>query len=160
MLCLAIGDSLGNSCESQVPTVRHARHGEITTYILNRKVGDARGYPSDDTQLAFWTLEQLIENGRIVPEELLGAFATRRVFGMGGTVREAKRRYLEGADWTECGVASAANGALMRIAPLFYHAVMGRPHRLMPDTILATAVTHNDSMAIASSAAAVQVLRQ
>ncbi len=47
MLCLAIGDSLGNPSESQLPAVRYNRNGEITDYILNRKAGDARGYPSE-----------------------------------------------------------------------------------------------------------------
>lgn len=158
MLCLAIGDALGNTSESQLPAVRHARYGEITGYLLHSKLGDARGYPSDDTQMAFWTLEHLIEHGRVMPEELARTFATRRIFGIGHSVREFVRRYEGGCDWAECGVPSAGNGALMRIAPLVFHAVMGRPGRLAPDTILATAVTHNDSMAIASSVAAVNVL--
>jgi ADP-ribosylglycohydrolase len=160
MLRLAIGDSLGNSTESQLPGERHARHGEIAGYLPHPKLGDARGYPSDDTQMAFWTLEHLIEHGRLMPMELARTFATRRISGIGHSVKEFVRRYKGGFDWAECGVPSAGNGALMRIAPLVYEAVMGRSHRLAADTILATAITHNDSMAIASSVAAVNVLVQ
>jgi ADP-ribosylglycohydrolase len=158
MLCLAIGDSLGNPSESQLPAVRYNRNGEITNYILNREAGDARGYPSDDTQMAFWTLEHLIEYDRIAPGELLNAFSSRNIFGIGATVRKVIERHHVGIDWAECGVASAGNGALMRIAPLLYHALVGRSHLLVPETILATALTHNDSMAVASSIAAVQML--
>ncbi len=160
MLCLAIGDSLGNTTESCLPAERRADYGEITTYTLNDHAGDARGYPSDDTQLAFWTLEHLIGHGRIVPDELLRTFASREIFGIGRTVRDALTRFRRGLDWTECGRPSSGNGALMRIAPLLYHALRGSSGRLVPDTILATAITHNDSMAIASSVAAVQMLVQ
>ena len=158
MLCLAIGDSLGNPTESQLPAKRRAKHGELTGYIPHPKLGDARGYPSDDTQMAFWTLEHLLEHGRIVPQELSRTFATRRIFGIGSSVRAFSENHARGLDWSQCGVASAGNGALMRIAPLVYHSLLGRNHLLVPDTILATAVTHNDSMAIASSVAAVDLL--
>ena len=40
--------------------------------------------PSDDTQMAFWTLEQLLEDGGYVPEHVARCFATRRIFGIGG----------------------------------------------------------------------------
>lgn len=160
MLCLAIGDSLGNTTESQLPSQRQARHGEISGYLPHPKCGDARGYPSDDTQMAFWTLDHLIDFGRIVPEELARAFATRRIFGIGASVKEFVLNHKRGLDWTECGVPSAGNGALMRIAPLVYEVLVGRPQCLIPETIVATAITHNDSMAIASSVAAVKMLVQ
>ena len=44
----------------------------IVNYQPNRYAsGRAVGLPSDDTQLAFWTLEHLLEHDRIVPERLL-----------------------------------------------------------------------------------------
>lgn len=61
-------------------------------------------------------------------------------------------------EWFECGVRSAGNGALMRIAPVLYHALRGRPDLAVRDAQVATVITHNDSMALASSVAAVQLL--
>ncbi len=150
---------LNSSCSTRCRSLR-IEYKSISSCARNAAHGAARGYPSDDTQLAFWTLEHLLEHGRIVPEELLRTFASRRIFGIGSTVRDANHRFLAGLHWTECGVASAGNGALMRIAPLACHALRGSLHRLIPDTILATAITHNDSMAIAASVAAVRTLVQ
>src|SRR5678815_1443866 len=63
LLGLAIGDALGNTSESRSPGDRRAAHGEIRDYLPNR-YADHRsvGLPSDDTQLAFWTLEHLLES--------------------------------------------------------------------------------------------------
>jgi hypothetical protein len=36
-----------------------------------------------------WTLEHLLEHDRIVPEQLLATFASRRIFGRGHTVAAA-----------------------------------------------------------------------
>lgn len=67
MLGLAIGDALGNTSEAQVPRQRRKVHGEIRDYIPNRHAGlRAVGLPSDDSQLAFWTLEHLVEHGQIL----------------------------------------------------------------------------------------------
>jgi hypothetical protein len=80
LLGLATGDSLGNTTEGQLPDSRHP----ICEYAPNRYAGGrAVGLPSDDTQLAFWTLEHLLEHDRIVPERLLATFAERRIFGVG-----------------------------------------------------------------------------
>jgi len=71
LLGLAIGDALGNTSEGQTPGERRERRGEIRDYLPNRYAEGARvGLPSDDTQLAFWTLESLLEHGRAVPEDL------------------------------------------------------------------------------------------
>src|SRR5450756_338412 len=59
MLGLAIGDALGNTSEGTLAQARRAMYGEIRDYVSNRHAGGRRvGLPSDDTQLAFWTLEQ------------------------------------------------------------------------------------------------------
>ena len=74
LLGLAIGDSLGNTSESMNPERRLAKLGEITDYRPNRHANGRRvGLPSDDTQMAFWTLEHLLEHGHIVPEVLVSA---------------------------------------------------------------------------------------
>ena len=72
LIGLAIGDALGNASEGMNPAERRRRHGEIRDYLPNWYAdGRCVGLPSDDTQLAFWTLEHLLENeGRLVPELL------------------------------------------------------------------------------------------
>jgi len=151
---------LGNTTESLLPSKRRALYGEIESYSFHPAFGTAEGYPSDDTQPAFWTLEHLMQYGRVEPQQLAECFASRRIFGLGGSVRAAVGRLRSGADWRRCGVPSAGNGALMRIAPVLYHALHGRPHLVFRDAILATVITHNDSMAIASSLAAVELLER
>jgi hypothetical protein len=64
MLRLAIGDSLGNTSEGMLPDDRRKRFSVVKDYLPNGHVntspGEARkGYPSDDTQLAFWTLDKI-----------------------------------------------------------------------------------------------------
>src|SRR6266498_2701719 len=64
LLGLAVGDSLGNLTEGELPEDRAEEFGPIRDYLPNFLAGDRRvGLPTDDTQLAFWTLEQLIEDG-------------------------------------------------------------------------------------------------
>ena len=67
MLGLAIGDALGNTSESLAPDHRRVVCGEVRDYLPNPFAGGARvGLPSDDTQLAFWTLEQMLADGALV----------------------------------------------------------------------------------------------
>ena len=119
MLGLAIGDSLGNTSESMLPTRRAAEHGYIEHYLPNRHANFQRvGLPSDDTQMAFWTLEHLLLEGGLEPQYLGAAFARRRIYGMGKSVREFLTNFKLGAPWMSAGASSAGNGALMRIAPI------------------------------------------
>ncbi len=117
LLGLAIGDALGNTSESMRPSVRLARYGEIRDYLPNwhiRNQGMEQqrlGLPSDDTQLAFWTLEHLIEHGELHPEKLAGTFASRRIFGIGQSVSGFLKNYQQDLPWYACGVASAGNGS-------------------------------------------------
>lgn len=158
MLCLAIGDSLGNPLESMLAAARHRIQGSNRNYLPHPRHGDARRYPSDDTQLSFWTLEHRIQHGRTEPAPLLETFASHRIFGIGSTVREALLQFRQGRQWHECGVPSAGNGALIRIAPVAWHAPSGRLEEATPDAILATVITHDDSMAAAASVAAARLL--
>jgi len=150
MLGLAIGDSLGNTSESLNPDRRKALFGEITDYLANRHGGDDRGYPSDDSQLAFWTLEQLIADRGLVPESLARRFTRGRIFGMGQTVAEFLRRMNDGAPWQQCGPESPGNGALMRIAPVLFPHLRTGGRQLWADTTMAAMMTHNDLASTAS----------
>jgi ADP-ribosyl-[dinitrogen reductase] hydrolase len=65
LLGLAIGDALGNTTEGLTPGARAERFGEVRDYLPNPQAGGRPvGTPTDDTQLAFWTLERLIADGR------------------------------------------------------------------------------------------------
>jgi ADP-ribosyl-[dinitrogen reductase] hydrolase len=81
LLGLAIGDALGNTTESQLPATRWQLHGEIRDYLPNRYAnGHPRGVPSDDSQMAFWTLEQLLEDKVLVPDHLARKFSQDKNF--------------------------------------------------------------------------------
>lgn len=157
---LAIGDSLGNTSESQLPEDRRAAHGEIRDYLPNRHAGYERiGLPSDDTQLAFRTLEHLLENGgSLDPEKLAEKLASGPIFGLGSTVRSFLSTRSAGAGWLEATQESAGNGALMRIAPVLLPHISSPGRGLWRDAVVAGAVTHNDYASNASCAAFVAVL--
>lgn len=160
LLGLAIGDSLGNTSEGLNPDERRERVGEVRDYLPNRHAEwRPVGLPSDDTQLAFWTLRRLNEDRGLNPEALLREFSSHQVFGIGGTVGGALRRFArEHRSWKEAGLDSAGNGALMRIAPVLVPHVSTPSSGLWIDTVLATMVTHNDRAAIASSVAFITLL--
>ena len=156
---LAIGDALGNTTESRRPRDRAREHGEITGYLPNRHAGGSRvGLPSDDTQMAFWLLEQLLDTGRLNPDLLAQTFAMREIYGIGQSVREFRANLNRGIPWDRASSNSAGNGAIMRVAPM----LVLQPVRSGPDLAreIATcaAVTHNEPGAIASAVAWVRLL--
>ena len=161
MLGLAIGDSLGNTTEGMLPGARQERLGEIRDYLPNnRESGKVVGLPSDDTQLAFWTLEQMILDRGFNPNHVARRFCSGRIFGIGRTVREFIANYQSGKPWYECGPKSAGNGALMRIAPMLIPHLKTPSLDLWVDTALSAMITHNDSGSIASCVSFVNMLWQ
>ncbi len=166
MLGLAIGDALGITTEGMLPQERLSFCGEICDYLPNRyailKPGEeTRGYPSDDTQLAFWTLEQMIEDGGLKPDNLAAKFCRRRIFGIGSTVFKFIRNYKTGRiPWYECGPQSAGNGALMRIAPMVIPHLKEPTPDLWTDTALSAMITHNDSASIAACVSVIYMIWQ
>ena len=83
MLGLAIGDSLGRPTEGMLPENRRARLGEIRDYLPSSYADGLIGVPSDDTQLAFWTLEQMINELTFLPGNVAKRFCHDRIFGIG-----------------------------------------------------------------------------
>jgi ADP-ribosyl-[dinitrogen reductase] hydrolase len=159
MLGLAIGDALGNTSEGQLPSVRRERHGEIRDYLPNWYADNRPvGLPSDDTQMAFWTLEQMLEDGRLDPARLAERFTRGQIFGIGGTVKQFLRNYKSGLPWEQCGAASAGNGALMRIAPVLIPHLKSPTPELWADAALAAMLTHNDAGSTAACVAFVSML--
>jgi ADP-ribosyl-[dinitrogen reductase] hydrolase len=160
LLGLAIGDALGNTTESQWPGTRRARFGEIRDYLPNRYAdGRAVGLPSDDTQLAFWTLKQMLADEGFSPEHVAARFCRGRIFGIGSTVRQFVANCELGTlPWYRCGLKSAGNGALMRIAPTLLPHLQSGGSDVWVDTALSAMITHNDSASIAACLAFVRML--
>ncbi len=160
MLGLAVGDALGATTESLPPEKRHALYGEIRSYLPNRHAdGRPVGLPTDDTQLAFWTLEQLNADHGLNPPHLVSRFCRQWIFGIGSAMREFVNHAKAGdCEWYACGVESAGNGALMRIAPALIPHLRTGGAELWIDTALAAMITHNDSASIASCLAMVGLL--
>lgn len=160
LLGLAIGDSLGNSSEGLAPAEREARFGEIQDYLPSDATGGRRvGLPSDDSQLAFWTLESLLERGTLDPEDLSARFAARPIFGIGRSVQQFLHNRAQGmAPWYRCGAESAGNGALMRIAPIVLLHPLATGPGLWLDAALASIVTHRDACSVASCVAFTDLL--
>jgi len=160
MLGLAIGDALGNTTESLLPHQRRATYGEIRDYLPN-VYADLRpvGLPSDDTQLAFWTLEQMIEDQGFCPQRVAERFCRQPIFGLGSTVGRFLDRYRAGTrPWYQCGPKSAGNGALMRIAPMLIPHLRTATADLWVDTGLSAMMTHNDSASTAACLAFVSLV--
>jgi ADP-ribosylglycohydrolase len=159
LLGLAVGDALGNTSESQLPTERMARYGEIRDHLPNNRLSGRRsGLPSDDTQLAFWTLEQMLADGAFVPQNVARRFCQERIFGIGGSVRAFLSNMKAGVQWDRAGPKSAGNGALMRIAPMLLPHLRTGSTALWTDTALSAMITHNDSASIAACLAFVGML--
>jgi ADP-ribosylglycohydrolase len=160
LLGTAIGDSLGNTHEGMTRGERRRRLGKVSDYLPNRyAAGSGVGLPSDDTQLTFWAVEQILEDGEYVPDKMASKFTHEQIFGIGSTVREFLRNYRDhGVPWFEAGPTSAGNGALMRMAAVPVPHMLQATDELFVDAILNTMTTHNDSAAISSSVGFVQLL--
>ncbi len=159
LLGLAVGDALGITSEGFLPADRREFFGEIRDYLPNRYNGREEGYPSDDTQLAFWALEQMLEDDGFDPDRVAARFCRGKIFGLGSTVRGFLRNYKGGTrPWWKCGPQSAGNGALMRIAPILVPHLREPSPALWADTALSAAITHNDSASIAACVAFVSIL--
>jgi ADP-ribosylglycohydrolase len=160
LLGLAIGDALGNTSAGLTPAEREAVFGEVHDYCPNERADRRRvGLPSDASQLAFWTLESLLEHGELDPEDLAARFASREIVGAGKTLRQFLENRGQGTTpWYRCGAESAGNGALMRIAPLVLLHPRGSSAALWLDTALASIVTHRDACSVASCVAYVELL--
>jgi ADP-ribosyl-[dinitrogen reductase] hydrolase len=169
LLGLALGDSLGNTSEGMTPAERRDVYGtpygdelgDLRDYLPNRREdGLVVGLPSDDTQLAFWTVESLLRRRGFDPVDLADTFTRQhRIYGIGSTVTAFLLAYrFGGKRWWEAGKPSAGNGALMRIAPVVLPYLRGVDAGLWQTTVAATALTHRDEAAVAASAGFVGLL--
>jgi ADP-ribosyl-[dinitrogen reductase] hydrolase len=160
LLGLAIGDALGNTSESKSPQNRRQKYGEIRDYLPNQYANDLpKGVPSDDSQMAFWTLEQLLQEGGLIPDHLAARFCREQIFGIGRAVKKFVGNYKDlHLPWEKAGDQSAGNGALMRIAPILIPHLSQPSAALWADAALAAMVTHNDPASIAACVSFVNLL--
>jgi ribA/ribD-fused uncharacterized protein len=154
-LGLAIGDSLGNSNERLSPMERRAAYGEVVDYLPNRHARQRRvGLPTDDTQMAFWALDQVNRDGTLVTDSIARRFSTQEIYGIGFAVRDFITRFKDqDMPWWDASMLSAGNGALMRIAPVLIPHLRRPSPELWTDTALSAMVTHNDTFSLASCVA-------
>jgi ADP-ribosylglycohydrolase len=159
LLGVAIGDALGATSESYVPRERRHIFERIRDYLMTRG-GERIGLPTDDTQLTFWTLEQLIRDRGFKPGNLADQFVGRgTITGIGKTVAESLHRYRSGKRWYESGLESAGNGALMRISPMLIPHLRKGGTDVWVDTALSAIITHNDRASTSACLALIGMLR-
>jgi ADP-ribosylglycohydrolase len=139
---------------------RRENYGEIRDYVPgDRSNYKSVGVPTDDTQLTFWTLKQLVYDGGLIPDNLAKRFCKYRITGIGNTVASFLSNYRDRhRPWYNAGLDSLGNGALMRISPIVVP-YLREPHRSMyADAALDAMITHNSSTNIASCVAFVNIL--
>jgi ADP-ribosyl-[dinitrogen reductase] hydrolase len=159
LLGLAIGDALGNTSESMGIDLRRRRYGWIDHYLPNHCAEGRRvGLPSDDSQLAFRAVMQLVEHGKLVPQDLGCLIASGGIFGMGAATAAFVQRFNAGMPWERSGSPRASNGARMRIALVLLPFVLEPSESLWHDTLRAAHLTHDDAVSNASCVALVHLL--
>jgi ADP-ribosyl-[dinitrogen reductase] hydrolase len=160
LIGVAIGDALGATTEGKLPTDRHLLFGEIRDYVPGRRSDNrAVGVPTDDTQMTFWTLEQLIKDGGLIPDNLARRFCKHHIRGIGNTTKEFIRNYKDKhVPWYASGLDSLGNGALMRIAPIVVPYLQNPHPSMYADAALDTMITHNAFGNIATCVAFVNIL--
>jgi len=159
MLGMALGDSLGNTNEGLLRAERRGRYGEVRDFLPNRYARGRRvGLPSDDTQLSFWTIETLVEDGCFVPSHLAARFCRGEIFGIGHSAKTFLWNLKAGRPWYESGPVSAGNGALLQIPPMLLPHLRTASRDLWVDTALSAMITHNDSASNAASMALAALL--
>lgn len=158
---LAIGDALGYPTEGLPPAERRAIHGEVRDFQV---LGDDRataGRPSDETQLAFRALEDILQAGRFRPDRVAQSWSNEPIFGLSPAVRDFVKAYRAGSmPWYRCGAKVPDADALARVPVLLVpHLREGTP-ALWADVALGVMMTHDDSAVLAAALAYAAMLRE
>lgn len=151
LLGVAIGDALGNPTEYLLPEERIQRFGFIESYVSIPGRESGIGYPTDDTQLTFHTLEQLTKDQCFEPEQVMRRLCSLKIIKPGLTIRNACFKARTTQQWTRSGMPSSGNGALMRMTPFLVPWIRTRDCPDWNDLSRATLLTHNDPRAIFAS---------
>lgn len=154
---LAIGDALAMPTEGLSGWGRRARYPEPLNYM-----GKWRG-PSDDSQMAFWTLEQIVADGRFDPAATAKILAERcdELIGLGSAGRRFRHRARNGGRWERwatSGSRALGNGAVVRVAPVVVPHLRQPSADLWVDAVLCGRVTHDSKMSAACCVAIVHLI--
>ena len=162
LLGAAIGDSLGAPSEGRTAEQRCHEFGETRSYLpCKRSNYQAVGVPTDDTQLTFWTLKQLIKDDGLIPDNLSKRFCKHHIIGIGGTTRKFIRNHKDKHEpWYSSGLDSLGNGSLMRISPIVVPYLRSPNASIYADAALDGMLTHNSYANNAACVAYVQILWQ
>jgi ADP-ribosylglycohydrolase len=151
---LAVGDALGNTTEGLDPARRQSEFGEIRDYLPNHRAGDrAVGLPAADSQLAFFTLESLLEKGQLDPGALAEVYTSSHLYNVDDTMKGFVLVWkmvsaVPGFAWWDAGQPSAGSGALSRMAATVLPYLHKPTRSFWDDAVCATALTHRDEMAV------------
>jgi ADP-ribosylglycohydrolase len=157
LLGLVIGEALGMTTEDWQPEKRRSAYGEIRDYVAQPGGDEPIGLNSDDMQLAFCTVEQMLADRGFHPEKVADHFCHRHIFGRGYTVRRFLSNRRSGLPWYQCGPKSSRNGALVRIAPMVIPHLKSPSTDLWVETALSAMITHNDAGSTAACLAMVKI---
>lgn len=164
----AIGDALGNTTESMLPSERQRRYGWISEYLPNPHAGGrCVGLPSDDTQLSVWLLEALLEDGQPIPHRIAKRWRREEIYGIGNTISAYFGRLDTVRGWDSDPDAAwsarnmgAGNGALMRVPGAFLPHAWTLDVGVLDSVIFTSAMTHDDPTSTSACAAFAAILRR
>ncbi|MEJ5256124.1 MAG: ADP-ribosylglycohydrolase family protein [Acidimicrobiales bacterium] len=153
----AVGDALGRPAEGRSRERVRELYGELRDFQPWRGWQEGPvGTITDDTQLTVCVADWLLASGGGEPDPAALAEAIVAWLpegrGKGQTCTEAALRLQEAIPWQWAGLASAGNGAAMRVAPVGL-AYRGDLDRLRRVAALSAVVTHAHPMAVASAVA-------
>jgi ADP-ribosylglycohydrolase len=159
LLCLAIGDALGNPVEGLSPDAIQKSFGCVVNY---EERWEAPGTYTDDTELTLCTAESIIGVQAFSLDDIARRFCewlpNARSFGM--ATQAAIVNLSEGISPLESGVDSAGNGAAMRVAPLgLLYSHPNDARLLLETTRQSTFMTHANPKALAGALAVANSLK-
>lgn len=151
---LALGDALGAPLEFLSREQIASTWGEVRDLLGGGWLNVDPGEYTEDTQLAVALATGIATIGRVEPADIARRFVAWLQNGaadVGKLTRTALRYHEQGLPWQEVGPRvshelagrCAGNGSVMRCAPVgLFHAL--RPHDLVRDSALTSALTHAD----------------
>jgi ADP-ribosyl-[dinitrogen reductase] hydrolase len=163
LLGLAVGEALGAPAEFLTAAQIEERYGVITEMLGGGCHNVEPGETTDATEMMLGLAESLADNGDFEPEDVMNRYSawfegSPRDVSL--TVRTVLLSYRAGTHWDLAsrrafeilGSPSAANGSIMRTAPLALRYVADQEQRRAAST-RESMLTHFDRLAGASCAA-------
>lgn len=159
LLGLAIGDALGMPVEGWSAAAIRAHYGRLAGFLPAPRRGLRAGQFTDDTQMAIYLAQSIVDCGVVEPEHVAQAWVkwlhSGDVRGIGRSTYLALRRLASGTPWEESGQRgeyAAGNGAAMRIAPVGLVDCLDL-ERLRQDVRDVSVITHANREAVAGAQA-------